>query len=66
MLNAYLIIYSLYRIFIEYYRIDSSYVGPIKVVYVISGLTIIVALVVSNILINKFNAKKKDQALISE
>jgi phosphatidylglycerol:prolipoprotein diacylglycerol transferase len=65
-LNAYLIIYSLYRIFIEYYRIDSSYVGPIKVVYIISGLTIIVALVISNILINKFNAKKKDQGIISQ
>ncbi|MCX6383110.1 MAG: prolipoprotein diacylglyceryl transferase [Actinobacteria bacterium] len=65
-LNAYLIIYSLYRIFIESYRIDSSYVGQIKVVYLICGFTIIVALVIANILINKFNAKKKEQALIDE
>ncbi|MHB1348127.1 MAG: prolipoprotein diacylglyceryl transferase [Candidatus Humimicrobiaceae bacterium] len=60
---VYLIIYSLYRIFIESYRIDSSYVGPIKVVYVISAITIIAAFIVANILINKFNARKKDQEL---
>lgn len=60
---VYLIIYSLYRIFIESYRIDSSYVGPIKVVYIISAITIIAAFIVANILINKFNASKKDQEL---
>ena len=64
--NAYLIIYSLYRIFIEYYRIDSSYVGPIKVVYLISGITIVAALVIANVLINKFNTRKKEQAAAEE
>jgi len=57
----YLIVYSLYRIFIESYRIDSSYVGSIKVVYIISGATIIVAFVIANILINRFNARKKEK-----
>jgi phosphatidylglycerol---prolipoprotein diacylglyceryl transferase len=57
----YLIIYSLYRIYIESYRIDSSYVGTIKVVYLISGITIIAAFVIANILINRFNARKKEQ-----
>ncbi|MHB9128398.1 MAG: prolipoprotein diacylglyceryl transferase [Candidatus Humimicrobiaceae bacterium] len=61
--NVYLIIYSLYRIFIESYRIDSSYVGPIKVVYLISAIIIIAAFIIANILINKFNAKKKEQEL---
>jgi phosphatidylglycerol:prolipoprotein diacylglycerol transferase len=63
---VYLIIYSLYRIFIESYRIDSSYVGPIKVVYLISGITIIAAFVLANILINRFNAKKKEQEFSEE
>jgi phosphatidylglycerol:prolipoprotein diacylglycerol transferase len=64
--NVYLIIYSLYRIFIESYRIDSSYVGPIKVVYLISGITIIAAFIIANILINRFNSKKKEQELFEE
>jgi phosphatidylglycerol:prolipoprotein diacylglycerol transferase len=57
--NLYLIIYSLYRIFIEYYRIDSAMIGSIKVVYIISGLTIIAALIILNILVNRFIEKKK-------
>jgi phosphatidylglycerol:prolipoprotein diacylglycerol transferase len=61
----YLIIYSLYRVIIESYRIDSSYVGSIKVVYLISGATIIVAFIIANILINRFNARKKDLELHS-
>ena len=61
--NVYLIIYSLYRIFIESYRIDSSYVGPIKVVYIISAITIIAAFIIANILINRFNTHKKEQEL---
>lgn len=60
-LNTYLIVYSLYRIFIESVRIDSSYVGPIKVVYIISGVTIVAALFIANTLINKFIEKKKEQ-----
>ena len=63
---VYLIVYSLYRIFIESYRIDSSYVGPVKVVYIISGITIIAAFIIANILINKFNSKRKEQELIDE
>ena len=57
--NAYIIIYSLYRIFIEYYRIDSSYIGNIKVVYVISIILIIASLITSNYLVNKFNIARK-------
>ena len=60
---VYLIIYSLYRIFIESYRLDSSYVGPIKVVYLISAITIIAAFIIANILINRFNAHKKEKDL---
>ncbi|MCL4386509.1 MAG: prolipoprotein diacylglyceryl transferase [Cyanobacteria bacterium] len=65
-LNAYLIIYSLYRIFIEAYRIDSSYVGPIKVVYIISGLIIITSLIITNILVNRFNTRKKEKESAEE
>ena len=57
--NLYLIIYSLYRIFIEYYRIDSTEFGGIKVVYIISGLTIIAAFIILNVLVNRFVARKK-------
>jgi len=63
---AYLIIYSLYRIFIESYRIDSSYVGSIKVVYLLSAATIIAAFVIANVLINRFNARKKEQEMSEE
>ena len=58
-LTVYLGIYSLYRTFIEYYRIDSSYVGPVKVVYIINAVYIIAALIISNYLINKFREKKR-------
>jgi phosphatidylglycerol---prolipoprotein diacylglyceryl transferase len=54
----YLVVYSLYRIFIEYYRIDSSYIGPIKIVYVLSIAVIIIALITMNVLIKRFNIKK--------
>jgi len=63
---AYLIIYSLYRIFIESYRIDSSYIGSIKVVYLLSGVTIITAFVIANVLINRFNTRKKEQEMSEE
>lgn len=62
-INTYLIIYSLYRIFIESVRIDSSYVGPIKVVYIICGITIIVSLIITNIIVSKFIAQKKEESL---
>jgi phosphatidylglycerol:prolipoprotein diacylglycerol transferase len=60
--NLYLIIYSLYRVFIEYYRIDSSMLGSIKVVYIISGLTIIAAFIILNVLANRFIAKKRTES----
>lgn len=60
--NLYLIIYSLYRIFIEYYRIDSTEFGGVKVVYIISGLTIIAAFIILNILVNRFVARKKSDS----
>lgn len=65
-INTYLIVYSLYRIFIEYYRIDSSYIGTFKVVYLISGLTILISLIITNILVNKFNVKKKEETIKEE
>lgn len=58
--NLYLIIYSLYRIFIESFRIDSSMLGPFKVVYIICGVTIIASLIILNFIVNKFIARKKD------
>jgi prolipoprotein diacylglyceryltransferase len=58
-LTMYLGIYSLYRTFIEYYRVDSSYIGPVKVVYIINAIYIIAALIISNYLINKFREKKR-------
>ncbi len=60
--NLYLIIYSLYRIFIEYYRIDSSMLGSVKVVYIISGLTIIAAFIILNVIVNRFIARKKAES----
>lgn len=56
---AYLGIYSIYRTFIEYYRIDSTYWGPVKVVYVINLITIIVAIVIANHVIKSFREKKQ-------
>ena len=56
---AYLGIYSIYRTFIEYYRIDSTYWGPVKVVYVIDLITIIVAIVIANHVIKSFREKKQ-------
>jgi len=56
---VYLGIYSIYRTFIEYYRIDSSYIGGIKVVYILNVITIIAAIIIAYILISKFREKKR-------
>ena len=58
-LTVYLGIYSLYRTLIEYYRVDSSYIGPVKVVYILNAISIIAALIIANYLVNKFREKKK-------
>lgn len=56
-LAMYLGIYSIYRTLIEAYRIDSTYFGPVKVVYVINFITIIAALIIANHVIRKFREK---------
>jgi len=58
-LTTYLGVYSLYRTFIEYYRVDSSYVGAIKVVYILNIICIIAAFIITDYLIKKFKEKKK-------
>jgi phosphatidylglycerol:prolipoprotein diacylglycerol transferase len=58
---AYLAIYALYRTFIEAYRVDSTYFGPIKVVYLLNFLAIIAAIIIANYLITKFKNKDKEQ-----
>ena len=57
-LSMYLGIYAVYRTFIEYYRIDSAYFGPMKVVYIINLIALIAALVIANYVIKKFKEKK--------
>ena len=58
-LTMYLGVYSIYRTFIESYRIDSTYFGPVKVVYIINIIIIIAALVIANHVIKKFKEKKQ-------
>lgn len=58
-LAMYLGIYSIYRTFIEYYRIDSTYWGPVKVVYIINLVTIIAAIIIANYVIKKFRENKQ-------
>ncbi|MCG9479337.1 MAG: prolipoprotein diacylglyceryl transferase [Actinomycetia bacterium] len=58
---AYLAIYALYRTFIEAYRVDSTYFGPIKVVYVLNFLAIIAAIIIANYLITRFKDKQKQE-----
>lgn len=57
-LSMYLGIYAVYRTFIEYYRVDSAYFGPVKVVYIINFIAIIAALLIANQVIKKFREKK--------
>jgi len=58
-LSMYLGVYSIYRTFIESYRIDSAFWGQVKVVYVINFVTIIAALVIAYYVIKKFKEKKQ-------
>ena len=58
-LSMYLGIYSIYRTFIEYYRIDSTFMGPVKVVYIINLIAIIAAFIIANYVIKKFREKKQ-------
>ncbi len=57
-LSMYLGIYAVYRTFIEAYRIDSSYFGSVKVVYIINFIALIVALSITNYVIRKFRERK--------
>lgn len=58
-LSMYLVVYSIYRTFIESYRIDSSFLGPVKVVYIINFITIISAFIIAYHVIKKFRKKKQ-------
>ena len=58
-LCVYLGVYSIYRTFIESYRIDSSFWGPVKVVYVINFIVLIAAFIIANYVIKKFKEKKQ-------
>jgi phosphatidylglycerol---prolipoprotein diacylglyceryl transferase len=62
----YLGVYSLYRIVIEAYRIDSTYIGPIKIVHLLSVLMIIAALITANVLMKRFNKSKAQQKVSEE
>ena len=58
-LSMYLGVYSIYRTFIESYRIDSAFLGPVKVVYIINFIAIIAAFVIAYHVIKKFKEKKQ-------
>jgi len=58
-LATYLGVYSIYRTFIEYYRIDSTLIGSVKVVYIINLITILAAMFIANYVTKKFNEKKQ-------
>lgn len=55
---TYLGVYAIYRSIIEYYRIDSSFVLGIKVVYILDAITVIAVLIIINYLVKKFREKK--------
>ena len=57
-LSMYLGIYAIYRTFIEYYRVDSVYFGPVKVVYIINFIALITSLVIANHVVKKFKEIK--------
>ena len=62
----YLGIYAVYRTFIEAYRVDSTFFGPVKVVYIINLIGVIVAFVIANHVIRRFKEKKIREQNISE
>ncbi len=57
-LSIYLGVYAIYRTAVEYYRLDSSYLGPIKVVYIINIITLAAAIIIANHVIKKSREKK--------
>ena len=61
--TTYLGVYALYRSVIEFYRLDSSYFLGVKVVYILDGITIIAALIITNYLFRRFRMKKMQQEL---
>ena len=61
--TIYLGVYALYRSIIEFYRLDSSYFLGVKVVYIIDGITIIAALIITNYLFKRFRLKKMQEEL---
>jgi phosphatidylglycerol:prolipoprotein diacylglycerol transferase len=60
-LAMYLGLYAVYRTFIEAYRIDSTFFGPVKVVYIINLLAVIAALVIVNHVTRKFKEKQLEE-----
>ncbi len=58
--SVYLGVYAVYRTFIEYFRLDSSYLGPIKVVYIINIFALAAAIIIAIILIKKFKKKLEE------
>jgi len=61
--TVYIGVYAVYRTFIEYYRVDSSYIGPVKVVYILNIIAIIAALIIADHLIKKFREKKRQEEI---
>jgi phosphatidylglycerol:prolipoprotein diacylglycerol transferase len=61
--TTYLGVYALYRSVIEFYRLDSSYLLGVKVVYILDGITIIAALIITNYLFKRFRMKKMQQEM---
>ena len=65
LLSMYLGVYALYRTLIEAYRIDSTFFGPVKVVYILNLIAVIVAFVIANHVIRRFKEKKiREQNII--
>ncbi len=58
-LSMYLGIYAIYRTFIEYFRLDSAFLGPVKVVYIINLLTLVIAVIIANYVAKRFRVKKE-------
>jgi len=65
-LSMYLGVYSIYRTFIESYRIDSAFWGPVKVVYIINFIIIIGAFIITYHVIKKFKGKKQLEENVDE
>ena len=61
--TTYLGVYALYRSVIEFYRLDSSYFLGVKVVYILDGIAIIAALIITNYLFKRFRMKKMQQEM---